>query len=230
MRTFSKQMEEQYRRARGMGVLFVRFDDEHAPRVVGDEQATRIKLFSPILNEELELPVDAVVLSVGMRPREADTEHLHQLLKVPRSPDGFFMERHIKLGPVETNTEGIFLCGCAQGPKDIADSLAQAAGAAAKAAILVSQDRKKLDAVTCTVNEAWCRGCGRCVEICEFNAPMLIDRGGGVVVSQINEALCKGCGTCAARCPTGAIIANHFTDEQVESMIESFLEPEWIAV
>ncbi len=231
IRTFSKRMEEQYRRARGMGVLFLRFDDEHRPQIVGNGRcavpiAERMTLFSPILNEELELPVDAVVLSVGMVPREAETERLHQLLKVPRSPDGFFMERHIKLGPVETNTEGIFVCGCAQGPKDIADSIAQAAGAAAKAAILLAREKRKLDAVTCTVNEAWCRGCGECVEVCEYNAPMLIDKGDGVFVSQINAALCKGCGTCAARCPTGAIVANHFTDEQIESMIEAFLEPE----
>ncbi len=228
MRTFSKHMEEQYRRARGMGILFLRVDEGDRPQVRGQQHAERVTVFNQVLNEELELPVDAVVLSVGMVPREAETEHLHQLLKVPRSPDGFFMERHIKLGPVETNTEGIFVCGCAQGPKDIADSIAQAAGAASKAAILVSRDRKKLDAVTCTVNEAWCRGCGQCVEICEFNAPVLVDKGDGVIISQINEALCKGCGTCAARCPTGAIVANHFTDAQVESMIESFLEPQWI--
>jgi heterodisulfide reductase subunit A len=145
------------------------------------------------------------------------------MLKIPRSPDGFFMERHPKLGPVETNTEGIFICGAVQSPKDVADSTAQASGAAGKVATFICRDIVDLEPTTCTVVTHLCRACGKCVEVCDFNAPQLEETQPGVWAARINEALCKGCGTCASWCPTGAVQAKHFRDEQISAMIETML-------
>jgi heterodisulfide reductase subunit A len=224
IRTFDKGAEEAYREARGAGVLFLRYDEKHPPEVIGDKKATKIKLFQPHSKAETELPVDAVILSVGMVPKEKDFAELQNLFKVPRGLDGFFLERHSKLGPVETNTAGIFICGCAHSPKGISDSLFSAQGAAGKASILTSRDHIELEPVVCqVVNRELCRACGICVKLCEFNGPKLVDRGDGVLICEINEALCKGCGTCAAYCPTGAITARHFTDEQIDVMIDSLL-------
>ena len=224
IRTFDKGAEETYREARREGVLFLTYDEKHPPEVVGDKKATKIRLYQSLYKRHMELPVDAVVLSVGMVPKEKDFAELQNLFKLPRGLDGFFLERHSKLGPVETNTAGIFICGCANSPKGISDSLFSAQGAAGKAAILTSRDHIELEPVVCQVVESdLCRACGICVKICEFNAPELVDRGDGVMVCEINEALCKGCGTCASYCPTGAITARHFTDEQIDVMIDSLL-------
>jgi heterodisulfide reductase subunit A len=224
IRTFDKGAEEAYREVRGLGVVFLRYDEDSPPEVLGKDKATKIKLSQPLSKTEFELPVDAVILSVAMVPKEEDFAELQNLLKIPRGLDGFFLERHSKLGPVETNTRGIFICGCAHSPKGIADSIFSAQGAAGKASILTSKDHIDLEAVVCqVVDKELCRACGICVKLCEFNAPQLVDRGDGVLVCEINEALCKGCGTCAAYCPTGAIGARHFTDEQIEVMVDSLL-------
>jgi heterodisulfide reductase subunit A-like polyferredoxin len=224
IRTFDKGAEEAYREARGLGVVFLRYDENSPPEILGENKATQIKLYQPLSQTEFELPVDAVVLSVGMVPKEEDFAELQNLFKIPRGLDGFFMERHSKLGPVETNTAGIFICGCAHSPKGIADSIFSAQGAAGKACILTSKDHIDLEPVVCqVVDKELCRACGICVKICQFNAPQLVDRGDGVLVCEVNEALCKGCGTCASFCPTGAIGARHFTDEQIDVMIDSLL-------
>jgi heterodisulfide reductase subunit A len=224
IRTFDKGAEEAYREARGLGVVFLKYDEDVPPEVSGDTKATKIKLSQPLSKTDFELPVDAVVLSVGMVPKEEDFAKLQELLKVPRGLDGFFLERHSKLGPVETNTGGIFISGCAHSPKGIADSIFSAQGAAGKACILTSKDHIDLEPVVCqVVDKELCRACGICVKLCEFNAPQLVDIGDGVLVCEINEALCKGCGTCASYCPTGAIGARHFTDEQIDVMVDSLL-------
>jgi heterodisulfide reductase subunit A len=223
LRTFNPGAEEAYRKARGLGVLFLRYDEENLPEVLGDSKLRMVKIPQPLLKTEVEIPADLVILSVGMVPKEKDFAFLQELLKTPRGLDGFFMERHSKLGPVETNTEGIFICGCAQSPKLIPEAIGQAIGAAGKAAILASKDKITLASIVCQVVEPeLCRGCGTCVKICEFHAPSLEEKD-GLYIARINEALCKGCGTCAALCPTGAIVARHFTDEQIEEMVESCL-------
>jgi heterodisulfide reductase subunit A len=224
MRTVGERAEEHYRQARKMGVKFVRYTPERLPKVVGHErQAEKIELMELALNRKLSLPIDFVVLAAGMVPNEESTSTLHDILKVPRGGDGFFMERHAKLGPVETTTEGVFLAGCVAGPRDISDSIAQGAAAAAKAAVIISRDTVALDPTTCTVEQSLCRVCGQCVEICQYHAPELIDLAPGRKAAQINQALCKGCGTCASWCPTGAIAAKHFTDDQIDSMMEALL-------
>ena len=129
----------------------------------------------------------------------------------------------------KTNTEGIFVCGCVQSPKDIGDSVSQASATAGKAANMLCRDMIELEPTTCEVNPDFCRACNTCVSICDFHAPELVERSPGVKVARINEALCKGCGTCAAWCPTDAIIAKHFTDQQIESMMETMLLDKLVA-
>ena len=159
-----------------------------------------------------------------MRPRQPDTKVFHEMLKASVGLDGFFLERHPELAPVETAVEGVLLAGTVQGPKDIVDTVAQASAAAAKAAVFLAHDRVRLDPAVAEVNGELCRGCGECVAICDFQAPKLSESSPGVFCAAINPSLCKGCGTCASWCPSGAITARHFTDRQVNAMIDAFFE------
>ena len=223
IRTVSHHSEEMYRRARELGVRFIHYTDSQLPVVSGKKKAEKVEVLDPVLKEKIEVPVDAVVLAVAMIPDAVGMAELLELVKIPRGTDGFFMERHAKLDPVGTTIEGVFLAGTVQGPKDIADSASQGSAAAAKAINLIRGGSITLDPVTCVVNESLCRSCGRCVTICEFHAPELVEIRPGVRVARINQALCKGCGTCAGWCPTGAIVANQFTDDQIDSMMDAML-------
>ncbi|MDQ7778977.1 MAG: FAD-dependent oxidoreductase, partial [Planctomycetota bacterium] len=253
IRTYAHGAEALYRKAREAGVRFLRYDPDRLPVVVGagtgptgerDGQqpnmlprAASVVLDVPVLGRRVELPVETVVLAVGLRPRAADVARIGEILKIPRSSDGFFMERHPKLGPVETVIEGVFACGTALGPKNICESLNQAGAAAAKLAALISAGRFEMEAITAVVDESVCRGCGVCVETCKFGAPGLyevpelgFDAGLPVVrgdakrrVSKINAALCKGCGTCVAKCPNGALSAQHFADDQIDAVLEALM-------
>lgn len=226
IRTVSDGAEEMYRNARGKGVIFVKVAEEERPEVVGAKAAEAVEAYDVLLRARVRAPADLVVLSTGMVPREPDTTILQSIFKIPRGDDKFLMERHPELGPVETTTDGVFIVGCLQAPKDIADSLSQASAAAAKVARLLARDSVKLEPTIAEVNEDLCRGCGQCAEICEFNAPELVQLESGVYVARINEALCKGCGTCAVWCPTGAVMAHHFTDLQIHTMLETALQGE----
>ena len=226
IRTVSTGAEEMYREARGMGVLFVRVPPGQKPEVIGEGRAQAVRCFDELLGRRLEVPTDLVILSVGMRPRQADTARLHDMLKVSLGLDGFFLERHPELAPVETAVEGVLLAGTAQGPKDIVDTVAQASAAAAKAAILLSTNRVRLDPAVSVVDETRCRACGECVTICEFRAPQLVEIGPDQFAARINPSLCKGCGTCTSWCPSGAIASRHFTDKQVHAMIDAVFAEE----
>jgi heterodisulfide reductase subunit A len=224
IRTVSAGAEEMYRKARGMGVLFIRIPPGHKPEVIGDGRAQAVRCFDDLLARHLEVPADLVVLSVGMRARQPETAKFHDMLKASLGLDGFFLERHPELAPVETAVEGVLLAGTVQGPKDIVDSVAQASAAAAKASVFLAYDRVKLDPAVAEVDQHRCRGCGQCATICDFQAPQLRETAPGVFVASINPSLCKGCGTCTSWCPSGAIIARHFTDRQVNAMIDAFFE------
>jgi len=223
IRTISDGAEEMYRTARGKGVLFVKLAEEDRAEVVGAKAAEAVEGYDLLLRSRVRAPADLVVLSTGMVPREPDTTILQSIFKIPRGDDKFLMERHPELGPVETTTDGVFIVGCLQAPKDIADSLSQASAAAAKVARLLARDSVTLEPTVAEVNGELCRGCGQCAEICQFNAPELVQLDSGVYVAKINEAVCKGCGTCAVWCPTGAIVARHFTDLQIHTMLETAL-------
>ncbi|MEK7668490.1 MAG: FAD-dependent oxidoreductase, partial [Gemmatimonadota bacterium] len=224
IRTISTGAEEMYREARGEGVLFVRIPPGERPQVLGAERAQAVRCYDDLLGRTVEVPADLVVLSVGMRPRQPETAVFHDLLKVSLGSDGFFLERHPELAPVETAVEGVFLAGTVQGPKDIVDSVAQASAAAAKASVFLAYDTAIQGAAVSVVDEVRCRGCGTCVEICKFQAPQLVETEPGVYAARINAALCKGCGTCASWCPSAAITARHFTAGQVHAMIDAGLE------
>jgi heterodisulfide reductase subunit A len=226
IRTISTGAEEMYREARGMGVLFVRIPPGEKPQVMGEQRAEAVRCFDDLLGRRVEVPADLVILSVGMRPRQPETEKFHDLLKVSLGGDGFFLERHPELAPVETAVEGVFLAGTVQGPKDIVDTVAQASAAAAKASVFLAHDRVKLDPAVAVVDEVKCRACGTCVDICQFYAPQLVETAPGIYTARINASLCKGCGTCASWCPSGAIISKHFTDHQVHAMIDALFAEE----
>jgi len=224
MRCVSPGAEELYREARGAGVLFIRVPDDRAPEVVGTKTIAKgVVARDLMLGRDIEAPADLVVLAVGMVPDETVVPRLREILKVPVGPDGFFMERHPELGPVETVVDGVFVCGSAVGAKAISDSLSEAAAAAGKAGQVMSRSKLALEPTVAEVDPLRCRGCGTCLEICEFNAPSLEPGELGVPVAAINQASCKGCGTCVAWCPSGAITARHFTEPQIEAMMESLL-------
>lgn len=218
VRVYSKGAEQMYRRARELGVLFLPY--EGMPQVTGTDKAEEVVIASQDIEADIAIPVDMVVLSVGMVPAE-DAPRLSELFKVPQGQDKFFLERHSKFGPVETTVEGIFLAGCCQFPQDIGDSISQASAVASKVAALLSREKISLAPITSTVIEEYCRGCGRCAEVCEFHAIELIEKGKDTYVAQVNEAICKGCGTCVAACPTGAIDLKHFMRGQIEAQLEA---------
>jgi heterodisulfide reductase subunit A len=225
MRCVSPGAEERYRQARGAGVLFIRVPGDPVPEVVGTKTRARgVVAEDAMLGRAIEAPADLVVLAVGLVPDTETVSSLREILKVPVGPDGFFMERHPELGPVETVVDGVFVCGSAVGAKAISDSLNEAGAAAGKAGQLMARKQLSLEPTVAEVDPARCRGCGTCLEICEFHAPTLENGELGVPVAIINRASCKGCGTCVAWCPSGAITARHFTDIQIETMMETMLQ------
>jgi heterodisulfide reductase subunit A len=165
------------------------------------------------------IPVDMVVLSTGLEAR-ADADQVRRLFNMSCSSEGFFLERHPKLAPVSTFTDGVFIAGCAQGPKDIPDTVAQAGAAAAEAMALIDKGVVELEAYTAFIDEERCSGCQVCVALCPFTA---IEFNKDKKVSHLNEALCKGCGTCVAACPSHAAQQHHFTDAQIMAEIEGVL-------
>ena len=222
IRVYHHEAETMYREARERGVTFIRFTPENEPKLIGDERLKAIQFNDPTLKTDIEIPVDLLVLSLGMRPAAKSVEGIQKFIKVPLGMDGFLLEKHPKFGSVETNIQGVFICGCVQGPKDIADSIAQSNAVAAKVDALLSRSTIWMEPITSFVQEELCRGCGTCVDICEYGAIRLKDSN-GVQVAEVNEALCEGCGTCSTYCPTGAIDIHHFRDKQIESMLEAFL-------
>ena len=225
MRCVSPGTEEMYRRARGAGVLFIRIPDEAIPKVVGRAtRAAKVHARDLMMGRNIEIPAELVILAVGLVPDQEVVGRLREILKIPVGTDGFFLERHPELGPVETVIDGVYVCGSAVGAKAISDALNEAAAAAGKAAQTMARRQLALSPEVAVVDPLRCRGCGTCVEICEFNAPTMVSGSLGVPVAAINQASCKGCGTCVAWCPSGAITARHFTDPQIEAMLESLLQ------
>jgi len=225
MRCFGEGFEEFYRRVCDEGVNFIRGKVAKVTDVAltEEEQGKLIAIAEDtLLGRIVRVPVDMVILCPALEPR-SDAEDVAKLFTINRRADGFFMERHVKLDPVATATEGVFIAGCCEGPKDIPDTVAQASAAAAKALSVISRGRVVIEPTIAQVNEALCQACGRCEEICDFHAPKVISKD-GVRVSSVDAALCKGCGACAVVCPTGAMSIRHSTREQINSMVEALLE------
>ena len=222
IRTPGKTYDEFYRRILDEGVHFVRgkvADVTDAPRFPGEEGKLVIQVEDTLAGRQLRVPVDMVVLSAAMQPRD-DSKEVAKKFGISCSANGWFIERHPKLDPVATMTEGIFIAGVCQGPKDIPTSVSQGAAAAARVLGLIGRKQVTLEPVRANVDQAKCSGCRICNNLCPFNAITFIaDR----AVSDINAALCQGCGTCVAACPAGAITGSHFTNAQIMAQIEGVL-------
>jgi heterodisulfide reductase subunit A len=221
IRTYG-QREALYREARNRGVIFIRYGIEQKPVVESNGQGIAITVKDHILGRDIRINSDLVVLASAIVPH--DNSSLAQIYKLSLNEDGFFMEAHAKLRPVEFATDGIFLAGLAHYPKPVEESMAQAKAAASRASVVLSKKELTVEGVVSHVDEIMCRGCGRCVEACPYNAVSLVEREGAGTVAFVQEALCKGCGACAVACPTGAASVFHFDDQEVLTMVEAALE------
>jgi heterodisulfide reductase subunit A len=217
VRAFGKGFEEFYDAAREAGILYRRGNPSEIIRR-GDRVVVRAE--DTLLGEQVEVEADLVVLAVGMQPR-VDTHAIASLLKLSRSSDGFFMEAHPKLRPVETSMAGIFLAGGCQGPKDISESIAQARAAASAAMIPLMRGEVQVDAATAFIDEELCSGCGQCATVCNFSALTLHTVRGTMTV---NPVLCQGCGSCALACPSKAIKVHQSTFEQILAQVETLTD------
>jgi len=211
-------LEDYYTEARQEGIIFCRFDKDSPPAVEITDDALMVTFRDHILQRDIRVPADRLVLSAGMIPE--DTEELASILKLPRDEDGYFIEAHVKLRPVDLANEGIFLCGTAHSPKLISETISQALAAASRATTFLSQSEITLSAVTATVDETKCAACLVCVMTCPYGVPRINEEG----VSEIDEALCHGCGICAAECPAKAIELNWYEDDQIMSKLDALLE------
>jgi len=223
IRAFGKGFEELYHRIREeYQVEFIR----GRPAKLSENHETKsitIRAEETLLNKITERDFDLVVLSVGLQP-SVGSKRIAKILSLTTSPDGFLAEAHPKLRPVDTAMDGIFIAGCAQGPKDIPDSVAQAKAAASSAAAPMFARKVTIEPLSAFVNEDLCVGCGLCTELCPYGAPELVQSSKGGTKAHVIEALCHGCGTCAASCPQKAIITRQFTDDQIYSEIQAALQ------
>ena len=211
-------LEDYYTEARKLGVIFSKFDPEDPPVVESSESGVVVTFKDHILGSTLEVDADLLVLSAGMVAE--DTEELASIVKLARTPEGHFMEAHVKLRPVDMATEGIFVCGTAHSPKLLHESISQAFAAASRATTFLSQAELTLSAVTARVESELCASCLVCVRSCPYQVPRINEDG----VSEIDVALCHGCGVCAAECPAKAIELNWYEDNQILSKVDALLE------
>ncbi len=217
--------EEIYRKAGSAGVVFLRWDDQRKPEVtVG--KAIQVKIKDFLLGRDIVLPADALVLTAAVRPQDGNGR-LSELLKVPLNRDGFFLEAHMKLRPVDFATEGVYLAGMAHSPKFLDESISQAYGAASRASTVLSKDTLDIEPTISKVVDEACDGCAYCVDPCPYKAITLVEyQKDGVTKKtvKVNEALCKGCGCCMATCPKKGIYIKRFKLDQLSAMVEAALE------
>jgi heterodisulfide reductase subunit A len=208
--------EKYYRQARQAGIIFVRYDLDAKPIVSVNGQLS-VSLPDPVLLRDLQINPDLLVLNSCI-VAHADGEELAQKLKVPRNEDGFFLEAHVKLRPVEFATEGIYLAGLAHSPKTMDETIAQAKAAVSRACVVLAMEHLEAEGVISRVNAARCVACGTCESICPYNAIEVVRKTVGRIerdLAEVNPALCKGCGACAAACRSGALDLAGFTSSQV---------------
>ena len=215
IRSFGKGYEEFYRNIRGMKTNFIRGRPSEV-RNVGDHLT--IDVFDTTTNKLFEVNTDLVVLVPALVPR-SDAADFARLLRISQSADGFLLEAHPKLRPIDTFTGGVFITGCCQGPKDIQDSVAQASGAAARAANILSKKELEAEPLISCVDDDLCSGCSTCLSVCAYSAIDLVKED-DKSHAKVNDALCMGCGACVAACPSGAMQQHGFKDKQISPMIK----------
>jgi len=218
MRTYGLR-ENLYRKAREKGVVFIRYDNERELTVERIDEELTISFTDFTLKREIRIRPDLLILASAI-VREGE-DSLAQLFKIPVNQDGFFVEAHVKLRPVDFATDGVFFCGLAHSPQPIDESIAQAQAAASRAVTLLAQKTIKTSGVVAAVNPLFCSSCGVCIAICPYSAPELNEKTG---IAEINPVLCKGCGLCVASCRSGAIHLNGFDEGQIMSMINQVSE------
>ena len=216
IRSYGKGYEEFYRNVRGLEANMFRGRPSEIRNMADHLQ---IDLFDTMTNKLFEIGTDLVVLVPALVPRSDATE-LSRLLHLTQSGDGFLLEAHPKLRPMDTFVNGIFIAGCCQGPKDIQDTVSQASGAASRAASILSKKELEIDPLIAAVDEEICTGCGICVEVCPYEARVLNEK---KRIAEVNEALCAGCGACIAACPSNASIHKNFTKKQLLNMVDDIV-------
>lgn len=216
MRCFGKGYEEFFKRVQEEGVTFIR---GRPAEVVEEEGKLVIVGEDTLLGMNVRVPVDMVILCTAMEPRPDVTE-VARIFGIAQGQDGFFLEEHPKLGPVSTATDGVFLAGTCQGPKDIPDAVSHASGGAAQAIALAAKGKVSISPTTSFIDPDICIGCKVCIDLCPYSAIEFDERRN---ISVINEAMCKGCGSCAGYCPSGAAQIKHFKQIQVFNEIDGML-------
>jgi heterodisulfide reductase subunit A2 len=212
--------ERLYREARQAGVLFLEFGPDQPPQVIQAGEKLQVRLIVQPEGEEMALEAGLVVLSAGIEP-EPGNENLSRLLKLPLSAEGFFLEAHVKLRPVDFAVDGIFLCGLAHSPRAIDETIAQAQAAGVRAVALLAKKELTATPIIAQVNPRLCSACGLCVEICPYGARRLEP---GAVYAQVVDVLCQGCGACVVACPNKASQQKGFEFQQVSAMIDAALQ------
>jgi heterodisulfide reductase subunit A2 len=216
--------EQYYRQAREMGVIFIHYDIDRKPGVALDKKGgLEVKVYEKLAGKELLLHPNRLILSAGMNPPSGNHE-LASLLKVPLNSDGFFLEAHVKLMPVDFATEGIFLAGACHSPKTIEESIAQGYAAASHAGIILNQERLTLEGMVSRVDPLKCNACGMCEEVCPYKAVEVTEQQylrKTITAASIKEAVCKGCGVCSSVCPSGAIDLKGFSNESILEQIKA---------
>jgi len=213
--------EELFNKASSLGVKFLRYCvDNEMPGYDGKV----VKAHDSILGEDVEIPVDTVVLAAGLTPLREEKEELAKMVKVPISKDGFFFEAHQKLRPVDFATEGVYVAGTAHWPKFLDECIAQGSGAAARMLTTISKDKLISEGIVAVSNHNLCDGCGVCAGCCDYNAITICADESGSVVSNVNPGLCKGCGSCVASCPAGAMEQRGFRNKQIIAEIDALFE------
>jgi len=223
MHAFGKGCEDFYKQASEIRTIFLMYQKNTKPdiRPAGpkDDCEMLLRVDDRLCGEEVDIPTDLVILMVGMEARE-DSAEVARLVNISRDKDGWFIESHPKLDPVATTTEGVYIAGCCQSPKDINESVAQARAAAARILGKIAKGRLEVDAVFAEVNQDDCSGCRICNELCPYSA---IEFNEDLHRSSVISAKCKACGACVTACPSAAIKGRHFTDEQIFAQIEGVL-------
>ncbi|MBI5474305.1 MAG: 4Fe-4S binding protein [Ignavibacteriae bacterium] len=222
MRAFGKGYEEFYSRLLDEGITMIRGKAAEVAEgywTDNNERTLLIRCEDTLIGKFREIPVDMLVLCNAIEARH-DSDQVRKLFSISKSPDGFFLERHPKLDPTSTTTDGVYIAGCAQGPKDIPDTVAQAGSAAARILSLISKGEVEIDPVRAMVQEEFCSGCRICNNLCPYGAIEYLEE---KKISHVNEALCKGCGTCVAACPSSAMTGYGFTDAQILAELDGIL-------
>jgi heterodisulfide reductase subunit A len=221
LRTYGER-ELLYKKARGLGVIFIRFGRDRKPAVKVENGKLFVSVVDHILGRPLELEADLLTLATAVIPNR--DEKLANFFKVPLNADGFFVERHAKLGPSEFATDGVFLCGLAHYPKPIDEAVAQGQAAASRAVTLLARKKIFTSGTVAEVDPRMCSQCGVCVSICPYSAPSWVEKGMFAGKAQVNPVLCKGCGLCVASCRSGAIHLKGFDNDQIYAQIFSLRE------